>query len=162
DRGYTFDVNLPDNQMYFFSRRETLQAVDALWPSEQDVELGLEILSRHHILPDYVIQNAREFLTKRTFKFNHCIQGYIEINIDSNGGVRTGCNVFEPVGNLLEKDLKVIINSDAYRESVKKMYRLQCDLCTCGYAISATYKQPWNALSYALKRNKGNTSPEPT
>lgn len=154
EHGYTYDVNLPDKHMYFFSSNETRAAVEELWPSPSDISKGLEILSRYNVLPKYVLANAEEFLTNRKFKFNHCIQGYVEINIDSKGGVRTGCNVFAPIGNVLDDELKNIVASQPYRVSVHKMYKLDCPLCTCGYGISALYKKPWSNIGYALKRIK--------
>ena len=155
EQGYGYSVNLLDKQLRFFSSKEVQDTVESLWPSEEDIEKGLQILSEHKILPDYILEEAHCFLTQRRFKFNHCMLGYFVVNIDSIGAVRTGCNVFEPVGNILEQNLKDIINSATYNDSARTMYQLKCPLCTCGYESSVHYKHPWKAALYALKQIMG-------
>ncbi len=152
EHGYDYDVNLLDKQMYFFSSKDVRNSVKSLWPSEENTTRGLKLLSDYKILPNYILENIRMFLADRSFEFDHCIQGFIEVNIDAKGQVRTGCNVFKPVGNIIKDDLITIINSTAYHNSVKQMYGLDCPLCTCGYGISASFKKPWCTFPYVLKR----------
>jgi MoaA/NifB/PqqE/SkfB family radical SAM enzyme len=153
DRGYTYDVNLPDNNMYFFASQEVEESIKKLKPSADELNKLFKILAKNDILTGVILENAKNYMFNGNFLFSHCMQGFIEINIDSKGNVRTGCNVFEPVGNIMEKKVSEIVNSRAYLNSVKKMYAFDCPGCTCGYGISAIYSAPFStSLSYIKKR----------
>lgn len=112
----------------------------------------LQLLSSYGILSGYVLDNTRPFLKDRRFDLNHCVLGYCGIFVDSEGDVRTGCSVYEPVGGILKSDLASVVRSAPYRDSANRMYRLECPLCTCGYSTSAAYKKPWRVAAHALRR----------
>lgn len=152
EHGYGYDVNLLDAQPFLRSSKEVIEAVDALRPSEDEIEHGIQLLSHYSILPNYVLANAKQFMVNRSFEYNHCMLGYMAVNIDSRGDVTTGCIVYKPVGNIRENKLEAIIDSTLYRDSARRMYRLDCPLCGCGYSFSATCKKPWRAVAYALQR----------
>jgi len=154
DKGWDYDVNLPENNLYFFKSEEVKKTLETLWPSERDVDKIIEILAKHNILTEDLLQNIKLYFSKKKFKFSHCVQGFVEVNIDSNGNVRSGCYVFKPIGNIINSSLKEIINSKPYIESVFKMYKLECPGCACGYAISCIYENPLANLRYIVKRLK--------
>ena len=142
EHGYRYGVGLLETEAYCFSSPESRESVEALWPSEDDIRKGLDLLSDSGIMVRTVLANSREYLASHKFLFKHCILGYTSVYIQSTGDVRAGCNVYRPVGSILEKDLKSIVDSPAYHESAKKMYELDCPLCTCGYGTSAMYNSP--------------------
>ena len=154
ENNYDYDINLPDTSMYFVSSKEVRKEIESLWPTKPEVYKGLEILKNKGILPNLFFSNASKFLNEHQFIFNHCILGFFEINIDSRGDVRTGCNVYEPVGNILDTSLEHIVNSNEYIKDARKMFNLECPLCTCGFRISALYNQPWFGINYIRKRLK--------
>jgi len=146
ENGYDYAIGLPEASSYWCSSERVREYVEAHWPSEDEISKGLEILSRHGIVDAIHLANMREYLTNRRFNFNHCMQGYLNAYI-SRGDVYTGCYVFKPVGSILESDLQTILDSQAWLDSAKKMYKLNCPLCTCGFAGSARYKSPWRMVA---------------
>jgi MoaA/NifB/PqqE/SkfB family radical SAM enzyme len=152
ERGYGFDVNIPDAQPSFGSSAEAMEAVEALRPSAADVELGVRVLARHGVLPPFVLENLREFLLCRRFLFRHCVLGWLGVYVGSDGAVTPGCIASEPLGNVLETDLRTILSAPGYRAAAERMFRLDCPLCGCGYGASAAYCKPWRAAGYALRR----------
>lgn len=70
-----------------------------------------------------------------------CPLGLTDVYIESNGDVRTGCWLAEPVGNIRADSLTNILNSIAYKNSVEKMLRRDCLGCTCGYLMQAKYME---------------------
>jgi len=151
---YVYGINIPDTALYFFDSPEVKKNVEALFPSDDEIDKGMAILREKGIMQDYLIANACKFMRERKFEFNHCILGYIEIIIDSKGDVRTGCNVFKPVGNILEHQLRDVLDHHDYRNSTRKMFNLDCGLCSCSYGTSAMYNKPWYIANYILNSRK--------
>lgn len=153
-RGYGFDLNLLDDSIYLFASEEVQASVKKLWPNPNEATFCLDYLVQVGKMPKFIRKNAANYLKTKKFCFKHCIQGFVCLYIDAQGNVRTGCYAFNPVGNILKKNLKQIIHSEEYLESARKMYRYECSNCTCGYGISATYHSPISGVSYAMKRLK--------
>jgi len=151
---YVYGVNIPDTALYFFDSPKVKQQVASLAPSDDDIEKGMAILREKGIMQDYLISNARKFMRERKFEFNHCILGYIETIIDSKGDVRSGCNVFKPVGNILDQPLGEVLKHRDYLDSVGKMFNLDCGLCSCGFGTSAMYSKPWYIANFLLSSRK--------
>ncbi len=152
-RGYRYDVNLLDSNMYFFSSPEVRAEVGKLKPSQHEALQMLDLLEGNNFLNGCVLASAKHYLLHGKFDFPHCLQGFIEINIDSMGLVRTGCNVFEPVGDANKTSIGDIIDSADYQNSVTKMFNFDCPGCTCGYGISSVLNRPFNATyTYLAKR----------
>lgn len=154
EKGYDYDINLPNNNLYFCTSEEVKKTLRDLWPSQDDVNKTMEILAKYNILNDKLIQNASLYLTKGRFALSHCMLGYVEVDIESNGDVRTGCNVFGAIGNVNNSNLAEIISSKPYMNSVSRMYNFNCPVCACGYATSIVYENPLSSLSYTMKRLK--------
>jgi len=154
-KGYAFDINLPDYRMYFFSSSEVKKTIENLWPDSNEVDRAMAILNKYGIINKRLEQYARYYLKNRRVNFVHCMIGLVEANIDSDGELRTGCNVFKTVGNVNKASLAEILCSVKYIKSVRKMYELKCPGCVCGYAVSVTYKHPFSSLGYIKKRLGG-------
>jgi MoaA/NifB/PqqE/SkfB family radical SAM enzyme len=93
---------------------------------------------------------ARRYL-KGQEPFFHCILGYIRVYIDAYKNVYSGCWALPPIGNLNEGELKDLLKSRQYKERLKKMYRLQCPYCTCGYLINCLVNRPFSGLQFILR-----------
>lgn len=146
DSGYEYAIQLPETSSYWCSSERVREYVEAHWPSKDEISKGLEILSRHGIVDPLRLANLREYLTNRKFHFNHCILGYVNVYI-TRGDVYTGCYVFKPVGSILDSGLRTILDSPAWLDSARKMYKLDCPLCTCGFTRSALYENPWGTVA---------------
>jgi MoaA/NifB/PqqE/SkfB family radical SAM enzyme len=154
DHGYNYDVHLPSANTYFHQSEEVQKFLKQLWPTIPNIYKAFDILEKYNILSGTVLDNARAYMLKGRFAFQHCILGFIKLYIDSQGNVRTGCYEYNPVGNLIHSSFEEIINSPEYHNSVIDMFNLKCRGCTCGYAISATYDKPFDSLKYLKKRMK--------
>jgi len=152
DNGYEYDINLPDNNMYFLAGKDVKAALQKLKLNNEQIHKVFYLLKKYNVVNGVVLDNAKAYMISGKFIFKHCMQGYLEVNIDSQGNVRSGCNVFQPIGNILNNSLEDIINSDDYLNSVKKMFSFDCPGCTCGYGISATYGNPLSVWSYIQRR----------
>jgi MoaA/NifB/PqqE/SkfB family radical SAM enzyme len=93
---------------------------------------------------------AREYL-KGKEPFFHCILGYVRIYIDSYKNVYSGCWALPPIGNLGREELKTLLKSHQYKERLKKMYRLECPYCTCGYLINCLVNHPFSGLQFIFR-----------
>ena len=153
-QNYGFDINLPDSSIYLFASEEVRESVEALWPDLNEAIACLDYLVETGRMPNFIKKNAVHYLKTKKFCFNHCIQGFVCLYVDSQGNVRTGCYAFPPVGNIFEKSLEQIIHSEEYMRLAKKMFRYECPNCTCGYGISATYHSPVKGIAYAINRHK--------
>lgn len=96
------------------------------------------------------LEFAREYL-KGKEPFFHCVLGYLRVYIDSYMNVYSGCWALPPVGNLREAELKDILKSPRYRERLKKMYRLNCPYCTCGYLINCLVNNPLAGAQFIFR-----------
>jgi MoaA/NifB/PqqE/SkfB family radical SAM enzyme len=151
-KGNSYDINLPENKIYFLSSAEAKQSIEFLYPSHDEIDKGMKILKKNGVLPDFIISNAVNYLKNGRFNFTHCALGYTIVDINSNGNVYPGCLVYEPVGNIINDRLEDVIKDSHYIKTARKMYRLSCDVCSCNYGISASYDKPWSAGNYILKR----------
>jgi MoaA/NifB/PqqE/SkfB family radical SAM enzyme len=152
NNGYEYDINIPDNNMYFLASKDVKVALQKLKLNNEEIYKTFELLNNYDIIKGVISDNAKAYMISGKFIFRHCTQGYIEVNIDSLGNVRSGCNVFKSIGNILNNSLEEIINSDDYLRSAKKMFSLDCPGCTCGYGISAIYANPISAWRYIQRR----------
>ncbi len=152
DHGFDFDFNLLEHELYFFSSERAGSEIKDLMPSDEEMEQAFEILEAKGIATPLVIKNARSYYASRDFKFRHCVLGFVEVHIDSSGGVRTGCNVFDPVNNINTRPLAEILGLPEYRADVLKMFDFTCPKCSCGYGMSVAVNHPVSSIGYALKR----------
>lgn len=68
-----------------------------------------------------------------------CIASQTRIFIDSAGEVYGGCWSMGSFGNIKEKKLQEIINSENYLERHKNMFFKNCPGCSCGYSTNLRY-----------------------
>ena len=151
--GYDFDFNILEHKLPYFDSEEVKKTVESLVIPKEDMPKLFEILALHST-PEFLLEEFKMYTEKARFSFNHCMFGYMQLNIDSKGDVQPGCYLFEPAGNILQSDLQSIIENKAYMEVAKEMYHLHCQVCTCGYGVSSSYKNPLRSAVYALKRLK--------
>ncbi|MES0489284.1 MAG: radical SAM protein [Leptospirales bacterium] len=151
-KGYGFDVNLLDTNQSFFSSDSVKKTITDLMPNEAELETAFSILREHKVLSPQLLKSAGQYLKTGKYDYHHCMLGFMQIDIDAHANVRTGCQIFDPVGNLLEQELDNILTSEKYRRSVEKMFHFDCPGCTCGYGISALINKPIRGASYYIKR----------
>lgn len=152
--GYGFDVNLLDSNPYFFDNEDVKKEVNNLKPTLEQVKKIIEAMKKNKLLNPNIEKNILEYSKNGKFCFKHCVLGYFCVYVSSNGDVRTGCYVYEPVGNILDKTISDIMESNEYKNTVMNMYNLKCPLCTCGYGISAAYSKPVLSMNYIKRKLK--------
>jgi MoaA/NifB/PqqE/SkfB family radical SAM enzyme len=152
NKGYGYDVNLPDSSLPFFKSSQVRDSVDQSWPSTVQSEEILAILENAGIIGGSMRNKIRHYLLNRRLDMKHCALGYVLTTILPNGDVVPGCYLMQPSGNILISPLEDILSQQRYWETARKMFELKCPRCTCGYAISAFYESPLGNLPYALRR----------
>ncbi len=82
-----------------------------------------------------------------------CTVSQVRVMINSRGEVYGGCWSMGGWGSLREKSLRAILDSPAYREAHRAMFRKECPGCSCGYSTNLRYYLPltvkdklWRAL----------------
>lgn len=63
-----------------------------------------------------------------------CAVGYAMVYIDSLGNVFPGCFAMAPLGNLRERSLLDIVDSERHRAVAQDQFRMNCPHCPGGYA----------------------------
>jgi MoaA/NifB/PqqE/SkfB family radical SAM enzyme len=71
-----------------------------------------------------------------------CTVSQVRVLINSRGEVYGGCWSMGGWGSLRDKSLREILDSRAYREAHKAMFRKQCPGCSCGYGTNLLYYLP--------------------
>lgn len=125
--------NLPDNRLYFLQDAD----LSGLWPDEQASDQLINTLASRlgEQFTQYELDYVRNYLrhgdpTVRTAN-PPCVLGYTTVYISSDGAVRSGCYVLPPMGNILERDIEAILDSQEYRDRATSMLRLECPGCAC-------------------------------
>lgn len=152
ERGYTYDVNLPDHNPPFFAGEDVKRELQQLWPNESEMEKMIQLLSKNKILSRRFLAGIKTYLVEKCLDISHCMLGYISVTIMADGSVNPACYVLPSCGNILHDKLRNLIQSKEYRQTVRKMYDLSCPRCTCGYGSSLHYEAPLGHLSHILNR----------
>jgi len=140
--GYKLIINLPTNTLYHCNSDEVTKEIKDLWPDSNQIEATIDKLRRSRIMSGPLLGCVRRYMLDRRLPYKNCILGFHAINIDSQGNIRTGCYVFQPVGNILKSSLSEIVASPAYRKSVDKMFVMDCPHCGSGYEKNFLYQNP--------------------
>lgn len=152
-KNYEYGVNLPDNQMPYFSSREVADAIRLLWPSIEDIYKIIGALYKYNIASPAILDSYKSYLLNNCrIDIKHCMLGYFMVNILSNGDVETGCSYVKPIGNILSNSLNDIITKRDFMGYVKKMFDIDCKKCSCGMEISLAYHTPIRNIPYIIKR----------
>jgi MoaA/NifB/PqqE/SkfB family radical SAM enzyme len=80
-----------------------------------------------------------------------CYVSQTRICIGSKGQVYGGCWAWRVLGDLREKPLKEILNSESFRRNSRKMFKKDCPGCSCGYSLNLRYSPP-NVLQESIYR----------
>ena len=155
--GFLWDYNLIDKHMYFLRGTEA----DILIPSKEEVETLFEELSKlRHLrcmarLSDVRLAYAYQYLKGDVKREPHCYMAFMEVFIDSQGNVLSGCNVLPPTGNIFQNSLKDIFASERYKKRSRIMLARKCPGCTCGYGINQIIENlPTYGLSQLRERRR--------
>ena len=89
--------------------------------------------------PHTKLEYARKYFSDPKRADISCYLGYLLIYIDTHGEVYPGCWSLGSVGNLREKSLKEIIESQAYKNRVHAMFHKECPGCACNYPTNLAY-----------------------
>lgn len=149
ERGYDYDVCLPNRSLPFSS---TDAELDALWPSPQDGDRIFETMRREGMVSADIAKGSRRFLRENKYPETTCILGYVHALIRANGDLYMGCHDFAPVGNIVDTSLAQILASDQAAETARRMFRLDYPKCICNWQVDHVYSSPLTALSYIRKR----------
>ena len=155
ERGYLWDYNLPDNRLYFLKDVDLESVVGSAAGLEKTLECinKLRHLECARRLSEMKIDYSYQYLTKAKIKEPHCYLGFMELMIDSQGNVLSGCQVLPPVGNILRDSLKEILCTETYRKRLRKMVARNCPGCVCGYGVNVILENlPKYAISQLLGR----------
>lgn len=86
------------------------------------------------------------------FRNMRCVIGNSKIYMAANGDVFTGCYALESKGNLTERSLFDIVNSDDYKNQVKRMLSGNCPGCTCNYMMNMPVTEKSNKPIQVFKK----------
>ena len=130
-------------------------------PSKEEVETLFEELSKlRHLrcmarLSDVRLAYAYQYLKGDVKREPHCYMAFMEVFIDSQGNVLSGCNVLPPTGNIFQNSLKDIFASERYKKRSRIMLARKCPGCTCGYGINQIIENlPTYGLSQLRERRR--------
>ncbi len=160
-RGWNLELALPDPEPYCFSSSESTGNLEDLWPTGEQVDKVIRSMKAAGRMDPITEKNALSYMKTRRFRFRNCFQGYNALYVSSSGDLRSGCLVFQPVGNVLQQSLAEILHSAAYRQSLKDMFDLKCSLCTCGYGFSGKVAESSRRITkwmHPLQLNGGEES----
>jgi len=149
-RGYSWGFNLLDDNLYFV---KDVDLEDVCVLSEQEINALIEKLEKYRVHSrkesEFIRAHLRRKTTNREFG---CFLGYMLVDIVANGDVLSGCYVLKPLGNILDKRLKEVIDSPEYVDRARKMLSKQCPGCTCGFRFNIRME---NALETLILKMRG-------
>lgn len=154
--GISWSFNLFDTSAYHFTNLDDPLALKKIDDKVIDETIDYMIRERKKSPRTMVgidpvgLEFARTYLKGKEPPFR-CVLGYIRVYIDSFKNVYSGCWALPPVGNLNDRDLKSLLKSPEYRRRLKKMYRLECPYCTCGYLINLLVNRPLSGIGFMVR-----------
>ncbi|MCL0041335.1 radical SAM protein [Dehalococcoidia bacterium] len=95
-----------------------------------------------HIALEYMRHYLKGENPPRFFPDAPCAAGFTAIYVNAHGKVFPGCWAIPPVGDLRERELKEIVYTLGYRETLKQMFLKHCPTCPNGYIWSEWYYMP--------------------
>ncbi|MCM8756729.1 MAG: radical SAM protein [Candidatus Omnitrophica bacterium] len=146
-------VNLFDYTPYFFKSLEKEQFwIKGNYDLERLKELQRLFIEKKKENPKSIYHTYSEIKYFRSYfkdplqKNIPCVVSQQRLGIDSCGNVFGGCWSMGSFGNLRERSLKEIMNSDKYKLAHKNMFFKNCPGCSCGYITNLRYN-----ISFLLK-----------
>jgi MoaA/NifB/PqqE/SkfB family radical SAM enzyme len=145
DFGASISFNLLDSNPYFFKNATWKD----LWVDE-DVKLSkvIDKLIKIKMWKPNLISNsissleyARKYFRDPLRKDIPCYLGYIELFIGPHGELYP-CWALKPIGNLRDKKLCDILNSETYKRQLNEMWTKKCPGCSCGYIPNLDFHVP--------------------
>jgi MoaA/NifB/PqqE/SkfB family radical SAM enzyme len=156
--GWQFAYNLLNNKIYKYPNAE----INTLWPDSETTNKIIQILKHHLNLPSYELNYIRmHYDSGPNRKYGAeeapCLLGYTTVYVNSSGNIFSGCYSLPPMGNILEDDLRIILQSQKYKNRCLSMLRRECKGCVCNYRLSlmAQNYQGWlfHKAKIAIKLN---------
>jgi len=150
ERGYGWDINLPDSNMYFF---KGLDLVDISTMTGEEIDRIVFLLAKYGNYSPKTLSYIKNYLEKSPHKKENsnafrCYLGFITTYINSTGDLLSGCYVMKPMGNILAKSVKEIISTDDYEKRVMMMLSKKCPGCTCGFKLNMTLDNLYDSLYF--------------
>ena len=144
--GVGFSLQLIDDSPFLFKGIDRA----SLWIEEQSKLDRLiselyrlkKVNSALKSYPHSRLEYARRYFSDPKRADIPCYLGYILMNIGAHGEVYPGCWSLGSVGNLRDKSLKEIIESQEYKSRVQAMFRKECPGCACNYPTNLVYSLP--------------------
>ena len=135
EKNLSYGLNLFDTSPYFFKGIEDISVRD-----DNKVDSLLDYIKerKKNKKGDFIrttlasIEYARQYLKSGKIDLP-CYLGLFFISIGPTGEVYSDCFCMKPLGNLMEKPLKEIVQTKAYSDRILKMYLKKCPGCTCGF-----------------------------
>lgn len=155
--GYVLDVNPPSFDLPYASSAEAHNFIQDLWPSEEDTDAILGAIVDAGFLTRSLAEGCRRYLVDREYPLDHCLHGFLSLLIRANGDVTLGCYDKKSLGNVLRSPLPAILRASSSRSEAGSMFRLECERCVCGWAVSHVFAHPLPNLAYA----RGRLDPRP-
>ncbi len=152
EMGYDYDIVLPSRVLPYSAAPDIQENLTALWPDARQTEAVLDAMLQSGMTTRSVAADARTFLTKQEYPFRHCLLGYAETRIVSNGDVYGPCFEYGALGNVLRDPLNAILAPERTAPGARRMFRLDCSRCLLGWQMSSVFERPWANLPYAAKR----------
>lgn len=147
-----FDIVLPSVDLPYAKSPHSVAGLEGLWPSEREAEKILtKVQDEGHISPA-LARAAREYLVERVYPQGVCALGYVQLQVRANGDLLTGCYELKPLGNVLTQSVEEILGSAEYQERLRRMLRMDCPGCVCGWQISYLAQRPLGSLQYIRSR----------
>jgi MoaA/NifB/PqqE/SkfB family radical SAM enzyme/glycosyltransferase involved in cell wall biosynthesis/predicted O-methyltransferase YrrM len=80
-----------------------------------------------------------------------CNTGQNSVYITEDGNIYSACRSIESVGNIVDDDIHQVLNSEKYKQNIRRMSSRECPGCTCGYSNLAHSKHFKNFASIDLR-----------
>lgn len=137
EKNITVSFNILESNAYYF------QGMDkSLIPSQSDMETTSQtLICLKKQYPNTVNGAEKHFMAiPSLYKDSrlpdyYCARVLMHVYLDSFGHVYHGCWAMPAVGNITEKGLLEIMESQKYIEGRKKGFDKECPGCTCGYQM---------------------------
>lgn len=137
ERGTSVSFNILDTNLYYFQNMDRSVVPDAeQMRRASEILIGLK--KRYPAAVNGTEAHFRaipKLCEDSRMPEYHCARALMNVYIDSFGNVYHGCWAMKASGNVKQKSLSAIMDSDEYREARLRGFNKDCPGCTCGYQM---------------------------